>query len=168
MSHFDYTAVFALGQLVGATIGAVYAILAELRYLQAIRDGKVTTRERRHILATQRGLRFGMSVVLLSSLGLVLVGYVNQGAGFVLAPSYLAFVGLVVLIVTLSWVMSKRPRTFVWASLLTFTGWWYMVYLTMGALPVTSLAAAVSMYLVVLALLSSILHGARSFAKRRR
>ncbi len=162
----EWPVLLALGQLMGAVVGAASAVLAEVWYLEALRDGKVTRKENKHIAVATHGLRFGMSLVLLSSLGLLVTDYLlGGGRSAVLTPSYGALFGIIVLIFAISWTMSKRPKTFAWGSLVTFSAWWFMVYLTLGALPIDSLVAAAGIFLGTLLLLSVILHSARSFAR---
>jgi hypothetical protein len=168
MTTLNLSLVLAGGQVVGAVIGAFFAVVAEMRYVAALRDGKVTTKERRHIVATGRGLRFGMTLVLLSSLGLAALTVAHgSGKDLLLSPSFGALFGVVLLIGAVSWLMAKRPKTFVWGSLVTFSAWWYLVYMTLGALPIRSLMAALALFGAVLLLLSIILHSGRALARRK-
>ena len=64
-----------LCQALGAFVGTFTAIWSELVYIRAMRDGKIDTAERAHLDVIAKGLRFGMTLLLLSSFALVVVDY---------------------------------------------------------------------------------------------
>src|SRR3989344_9268396 len=90
-------------QALGALIGAVTAVWSELAYVRAMRDGKVDTAERAHLAVIAHGLRYGMTLLLLASLGLVIVAYM-RGSPLqpALTPSYWTFIALALLVISVS------------------------------------------------------------------
>ena len=62
-------------QALGALGGALAVVWGELAYVRAMRDGKIDSAERTHLRIIAHGLRFGMMLLLLSSLGLIIIAY---------------------------------------------------------------------------------------------
>ena len=151
-------------QALGALSGAFMAVWGELAYARARRDGKVDAAERAHLDALAHGLRFGMTLVLLASFGLVVEAYRTGSSGQpALTTSYWTFILLALLVIVLSWLLSKRALSFALGSAAIFTGWWFLAYLALGWMPSLSFGAAVSIYVVVTAVVFAWLHYLRFF-----
>ena len=56
-------------QALGALGGALAAVWGEASYIRAVRAGHLDRAERAHLDAIAKGLRFGMVLLLLASLG---------------------------------------------------------------------------------------------------
>ncbi len=143
------TSVLILTQALGALIGAIFAVRGELSYLSAARDGLIDKAERAHLNALARGLRFGMTLLLLASLGLVIVAYVsNASIQLALTPGYWSLIALALLVTTLSFALSRRRISFSLGSAAIFTAWWFLLYLAFGRFPPLSFGASVAIYVV--------------------
>lgn len=131
-------------QALGALVGALTAVWGELAYVHAMRDGHLSKAEKAHLAVIGRGLRFGMSLLLLSSLGLVLLSYALQAP---LPPaftaSYWILIALSALILLVSWLMSRKYLRFSVGSSVAFSAWWFLVYLTAGQLPAATTGATI-------------------------
>ena len=153
-------------QALGAIVGVFTALWGELAYLRALRDGKLSTAERIHLDHIARGLRFGMSLLLVASLGLVIVAYLlHAPLQPALTASYWTLMALALLVVGVSLALSRGRVSFALGSAIIFSGWWFLVYLTFGQLPALSFGTAVALYVVVVALFYALLHYVRLFAQ---
>ncbi len=151
-------------QALGALGGACMAVWGELAYVRARRDGKIDVAERAHLDALAHGLRFGMTLVLLASFGLVIEAYRSGSSGQpALTTSYWTFILLALLIIVLSWLLSKRALSFALGSAAIFTGWWFLAYLALGWMPGLSFGAAVAIYVIATAVVFGWLHYLRFF-----
>ena len=129
--------------------------------MRAMRDGKVDSAERAHLSVLTHGLRFGMTLLLLASLGLVVVSYIQHNSlQPALTPSYWMFIALALLIITVSWSLARRHVSFGLGSAALFTAWWFLVYLSFGWLLI-SFGSAVMAFIVMTAIFYAILHYAR-------
>ncbi|MBI5405426.1 hypothetical protein HY972_00080 [Candidatus Kaiserbacteria bacterium] len=149
-------------QALGASVGAFTAVWGELAYVKAIRDGKIDHAERAHLDSIAHGLRFGMLLALLSSLGLVVVAYVFQTAPQpAVSGSYWTLLMLAFSIIGVSWALSRGRISFALGSAILFTAWWFLAYLTLGLVPVLSFGAAIAFFVVATAIFYAILAYAR-------
>lgn len=149
-------------QALGATIGACTAVWSEIAYVRAVRDGRIDHAEREHLRIIGRGLRFGMSLLLLSSLGLVIVAYQLQGMPPpVLTPAYWILMVLALLVIGASWALSRRRISFAFGSAIAFTAWWFILFLTFGQLSISSFGAGVAFFVVAVAIFFAILYVSR-------
>ena len=155
-------------QALGALIGAVWAVWGEIEYLRAIRDGHIDKAERRHLDALARGLRFGMALILLASLGLVISAY-SFGSALqpALTASYWSFILLALLIILITWALSRSRVSFAFGSAALFTAWWLLVYLTFGRLPPLTLGASIALYVVATGVFYMVLRSVRSILIRK-
>jgi hypothetical protein len=155
-------------QAFGAVVGALTALWSELAYIRAMRDGKIDAAERAHLRIIGNGLRFGMALLLLASLGLVIAAYAEHVAFQpALSASYWIFIALAFIIIGVSWALSKRFISSVLGSAIAFSAWWFLVYLTLGKLPVLSFGAAAAFFVVATALFYAVLALARFIARKR-
>lgn len=153
-------------QALGACIGTFSALQGELAYIRAMRDGKIDVAERRHLDALARALRFGMTLLLVASLGLVVAMYAAHASlQPALTPSYWTLIALALLVITISWALSRRHVSFAMGSALAFTGWWFLAYLTLGWLPPVSFGAAVALFVIAAAIFYAVLSLARFYAR---
>jgi len=152
-------------QALGASIGAITAVWSELAYIRAMRDGTINTAERTHLRVIGNGLRFGMSLLLLASFGLVVVAYIlhttPQPAS---TTSYWTSIALASLIIGISWALSRGKISFALGSAAVFTAWWFLTYLMFGWLPPFSFGSAVALYVVLTAIFYALFHYIRLFA----
>jgi len=136
-------------QALGAGIGACSAVWGELAYVRAMRDGKLDRAERAHLDHIARGLRFGMTLLLAASLSLVILSYhlraTEQPA---LTTSYWILIVLALLVTWTSWALSRGRISFKLGSAIAFTGWWFLVFLTLGQIPPLSFGAVVAFFVV--------------------
>jgi len=149
-------------QAAGAFVGVACVVWGEFAYIRAIRDEHVDAAERAHLDASARGLYFGMTLLLLASLGLVILAYLSGGP---LQPAvtatYWSFTLLALLVTLLTWARSRGHISFTLGSAALFTGWWFLLYLALGRLPLLSLGASVALYVVATALFYGILRAIR-------
>lgn len=149
--------------LLGAFTGIATAIGGEFAYLRAIRDGKIDAAERAHLRIAARGLRFGMSLLLLASFALVILAYIlHEPLQPALTASYWIFMTLVLLIIGLSWALARRRVSFALGSAALLAAWWLLAYLTLGRLPL-SYGAAIALYVVLTAVVYVLLRSVRFF-----
>jgi len=156
-------------QTIGALIGAGAVLWGEFAYIRAMRDGRVTHAEREHLDRVALGLRFGMVLLLLSSLGLVIANYLAQSVTSpATSASYWILITLALLIVWASWALSRGRVSFAYGSALLFSAWWFLAYLTLGLLPVIAFSSAVAAFVVATALFYALLQTTRFFLVRKR
>lgn len=152
-------------QALGALVGAVTSVWGELAYIRDMRDGKIDTAERAHLNIIARGLRFGMILILLASLGLVIVAY-TSGAALqpALTPAYWTLIMLALLVVGISWALFRRHISFAFGSAALFTSWWFLVYLTLGLLSPLSFGSSAALLVVATAIIYALLRYVRILA----
>ncbi len=120
--------VIALIHALGAGIGAAGITFAEVRYLKAVADGNIDTHERDYIRTTFWALRWGMAIVLLSSIALGIVQYQLPGAPqAVLAVSFWASTTIALVIILAGYALAKGIMPWSIASALGFAGWWMIL-----------------------------------------
>lgn len=155
-------------QALGASVGVFTAIWSEFAYIRAMRDGRVDHAERAHLDVLAKGLRFGMTLLLLSSLGLVVATYFLETAVQpALSASYWIFITLALLIVCTTWALSRHRISFSFGSAIVFTAWWFLAYFIIGWLPQLSFGAAVAFLVVATAIFYALLHYGRFLALRK-
>jgi len=154
-----------LCQALGALIGVAAAVWGEIAYVRALRDGRVDVAERMHLHSIANGLRSGMTLMLLASFALVAVAYTKHA---VLQPaltaSYWILIVLSLLVISVSWALSRRRISFALGSAVAFTGWWFLAYLTLGQMPSLPFGTAVAFFVVATALFYALLRYARLLA----
>ena len=141
------------GQALGAVIGVATAVWGELAYMRAMKDGKVDTAEHAHLQLISRGLRFGMVLLLLASLGLVIAAYKSGSAPQpAVTVSYWTFVVLVAVITWATWALSHKKVSFALGSALVFSGWWFLLFLELGFFPLLTFGATIALYVICTAI----------------
>ena len=156
---------FFFCQVLGAFIGALTAIWGELAYIHAMKDGKVDAAERAHLNVIAKGLRWGMSLLLLASLALIIISSTLQGViQPALTASYWIFMVFALTIIGLSWALSIKKVSFALGSTAALTAWWLLAYLTLGRLAL-SFGAAIALYVVLTAVLYVVLRYIRVLAR---
>jgi len=157
-------------QSAGAFVGAIAAIWAERAYILAMRDGKIDVAEKAHLHSIGIGLRFGMTLILLSSLALIFISYSLHGpVQPAMTVSYWIFITLALLIIVISWALARRNIPSTLGSASAFAAWWLLIYLTLGLLPF-SYGAAIGLYLIFSAIMYAVFYYIRllSLHKRRK
>ena len=158
----------AFCQVLGALVGAFTAVWSEIAYVRAMRDGHIDAAERAHLHVLARGLRFGMTLLLLSSLGLVIAAYsLHASLQPALTPSYWISVLLAFLIIGISWALSKRRIAFAFGSAIVFTAWWFLTFLILGQLPMLSFGSATALFIVFTAVFYALLQYGRFIVLRK-
>ena len=152
-------------QGLGALTGAFSSVWSELAYHKAMRDGTIDTAERVHILAIARGLRFGMFLLLVSSLALVIAAYTShiplQPA---LTDSYWTFILCALFVIGISWALARKRISHTLGSTLVFTGWWFLSYISLGLFPTISFGGSLAFFIVSAALFYGVFMGLRTYA----
>ncbi|MFA6503048.1 MAG: hypothetical protein WCT45_02210 [Candidatus Paceibacterota bacterium] len=155
-------------QALGALIGACTTVWGELAYLRALRDGKFDHAERMHMRAIAHGMHFGMTLLLLSSLALVVVAYLSHAATQpAQTASYWTLSIFALLVIYVSWALSRKRITFALGSAIAFTAWWFLAYLTLGWIPILSFGASVAFFVVATVVFYGMLQYVRMLAKPR-
>ncbi len=156
-------------QALGALIGAGATIWGELAYLRAMRDGRLDRAERAHLRAIAHGLNFGMTLLLLSSLALVIIAYLlHASLQPALTAGYWTLIIFALLIIYVSWALSRKRISFPLGSALAFTAWWFLAYLTIGLMPARSFGATIAFFIIATGIFYAILQYARLLAKPRK
>jgi hypothetical protein len=163
------TILFVVLQAVGAIIGAGGAVLGEMSYFRAIADGRVDRAEREHLGVIATALRFGMLLLLASSIALVLIAFIEVSP-YQLAylASYWSMMTLALAVIWASWALSRRRIAFWLGSAIAFTGWWMMALLSLGRLPLLTYGATMALAVVACAIVAGILAYIRSLYPRLR
>lgn len=152
-------------QTLGALVGAFATVWGEFAYIRAIRDGKIDHAERAHLRAIAHGLRFGMTLLLISSLALVVIAYVlHNEVQPALTASYWVLLVLALLIVYVSWALSRKRISFALGSAIAFTAWWLLAYLILGWLPALPFISTIAFFVVATGIFYAILQYARTLA----
>jgi len=157
-------------QSAGAFAGAIAAIWGERAYILAMRDGKIDVAEKAHLRSIGIGLRFGMTLILLSSLALVFISYSLHGTVQpAMTTSYWIFITLALLIIIISSALARHNIPSTLGSASAFAAWWLLIYLTLGLLPL-SYGAAIALYLVFSGIMYAVFYYIRllSLHKRRK
>lgn len=158
-------ALFVLLQAAGALFGAFAAAAGELAYLRALHAGEPARGERAHLDHLARGLRFGMTLILLASFGLAMLAYLARAAA---QPAFTAgYWTLTLLALALIWVSWALSRGRIWRPLgaaVAFTAWWFLAYLALGFFPQISFGAALALFVVSTAVFYALLGYLRHFA----
>ncbi len=155
-------------QALGALIGAGAVIWGEIAYVRAVRDGKIDRAERAHLEALAHGLRFGMTLLLLASLALVIVEYAARAATQpALTTSYWALIVFALIVIYVSWALSRGRISFGLGSAIAFTGWWFLAYLAIGWLPPLAFGSMLAFFVIATAIFYAILQYARMLASPR-
>lgn len=156
-------------QALGACIGAFAALWSEISYVLALHDGKIDAAERAHLRAIGKGLTFGMTILLLASLALIIVSYTLHGAlQPALTASYWIFIMLALLIIGVSWALARKKISFAMSSAISFTAWWFLVYLTLGLLPFASFVSAFALFVILVAVCYAVLYYVRLLASPKK
>lgn len=154
-------------QAIGAAIGAFIALWSEFAYAKAMKDGKIDHAERAHLTVIAHGLRFGMTLFLLASFGLIVAAYVAQAVPQpAVTASYWTSIALALIIISVSWALSRKHISFSLGSASVFSAWWFLVYLSFGFLPLSFGSTAMS-FIVTTAIFYVVLYYARLLAVHR-
>lgn len=152
-------------QALGAGVGAFTAVWGELAYVKAMRDGSLDTAESAHLTVIAHGLRFGMVLLLLASFGLVVAAYLEGNTTQpALSPSYWTLIAFALIIIGVSWALSRGHISFKLGSAALFTAWWFLVFLSFGWMPL-SFGAALMSFVIAAAIFYAMLYYARILAQ---
>lgn len=152
-------------QAIGAIIGAYTVIHGELTYIRATRDGRIDEAERVHLVHIGRGLRYGMLLLLLASLGTVIMSYTSHAAVQpAVTVSYWIFMLLALLVTIVSWALARKHLSLLLGSAVVFTAWWFLVYLAIGLLPSLSVGSAAALFVIFAGIFYAMLRYVRRFA----
>lgn len=155
-------------QMLGAGIGALTTIWGEFAYIRAIRDGRLDHAERAHLDVIAHGLRFGMTLLLIASLALVIVAYfLHTTPQPALTTGYWTLTIIALLIIYVSWALSRQRISFALGSAIAFTAWWFLAYLTLGLVPPLSFGALAAFFVVATVVFYAMLQYARMLAHNK-
>ncbi|MFI5260738.1 MAG: hypothetical protein ACHQU0_03020 [Candidatus Paceibacteria bacterium] len=156
-------------QALGAFIGAASTIWGEFSYLRAMRDGRIDHAERMHLRSIAHGLRFGMSLLLISSFALVVIAYLSKFAVQpVLTSSYWTLIILAIIVIYVSWALSRNRISFALGSAIAFSAWWFLAYLTVGLMPTLSFGSTIAFFVLATAIFYAILQYTRMLASPKK
>lgn len=155
-------------QMFGTFVGAFTAIWSQIAYIKAMRDGTIDAAEQAHLRIIAEGLRFGMLLILVSSLGLVIIAYwLHTSYQPAVTSNYWISITLSLLIIGFAWALSRHRVSFRFGSAAIFTAWWFLTYLTVGWLSEITFGAAVAFYVVTTAIFYAVLTSIHFFALRK-
>jgi hypothetical protein len=158
---------FVILQAVGAILGAGGSVWGEVSYFQAIRDGRIDRAERAQLAVIARALRWGMLLLLVSSIALVLIAFIIESPFQpATTASYWSLMTLAFAVIWASWALSRRRAAFWLGSAIVFTGWWVLALLALGRLPLLSYGATLAFFVVACAIIAGVLAYIRSFYPR--
>jgi len=156
-------------QTLGACIGVFTSVWSEFAYIHAMRNGRIDSAERTHLNIIAKGLRFGMTILLIASFALVIIAYSLHGAlQPALTASYWTFISLSLLIIGVSWALSRQHVSFALGSAAIITAWWLLAYLTLGQLPIFFFGSAIALYVVLTAIVYVVLRYIRILALHKK
>lgn len=158
------TAFFVYTQALGALGGALAAVWGEIVYVRAVEDDCVTTAERTQLHVVAASLRYGMGMMLISSLALVVISY-HSGAALqpALTGSYWLFMVLALGVVYIAKRMSEGRMAHLTGTAVLFATWWFLAYLSFGLVPALPFGALVALYLFASVVLFGVLQYVRTF-----
>ncbi len=149
-------------QSLGVLVGLGYATLGEYFYIQAMRDGRIDIAERLHLRTISKGVRYGMTLVVLTSFGLVITDYLRDvPVQPALTPQYWVFMSLILLVIGFSWALSRSRVSFALGSAVTLSGWIFLVYMALTREPLLSFGSTVALFVITTALLYAALYYSR-------
>jgi len=149
-------------QALGAFTGTITALWSEISYILAMRDGKLDIAERAHLRIIGNGLRYGMTLLLLASLGLVIVSYTGgEAVQPAMTASYWTLAVLTLLTIGISWALARKNIHHTLGSAAAFSAWWFLLYLTLGQLPSLSFGAAAALYVVLVVVIYGVFYFVR-------
>lgn len=152
MNSLDAFLLFCQG--LGAFVGAVSAVWAEISYIRAMRNGHLDRAERVHLKVLGHGLRYGMALLLLSSLGLVITAYLQHAVMQpALTSDYWIVVTFAILIIALTWALSRNRISFALGSVAASTAWWALMYLAYQHASSVSYGDALATYVIATGIL---------------
>ena len=159
--------IFVILQAIGAIMGAGGAIFGQLAYFRAIKDGRIDRAERDHLRIIANGLRFGMMLLLISSIALVLAAFINSDPlQPALTSSSWILMTLALVVIWASWALSKRRLPFWLGSAIIFTGWWMIALLAFGRFPNIGYGPTILFTIVAGGIIAAVLAYARSLYPR--
>jgi hypothetical protein len=126
---------FAILHTAGALIGVGMVTFAEVFYTKAASDGIIDHHERKYLRHLFNGLRFGMTLVLVSSFGLIVLEYLIPNAPQdVLAAPFWTLQTLTLLVLLFGSMLSRKRGAWWFASAAVLTAWWIMLLIDLGFL----------------------------------
>ncbi|HQU07671.1 MAG: hypothetical protein B7X04_01915 [Parcubacteria group bacterium 21-54-25] len=132
-----------VAHMLATFLGASSITFAEWQYFHAIVDGRIEAGERAHLVTLFFSLRFALIMVLLVN---ILLGFVLAAAGSSFVPglttAYWFEMGIILVLITTSWLRFHGRIPFWAGSSIAFVGWWYLAGMDLGFVPVTDFAAA--------------------------
>ncbi len=154
--------------LAATIFGAGSITIAEWRYFRAISDGRIDDGERAHLVALFFSLRFALVLVLLTDVAAGFALYIlPTSISLALTTTYWFEMFVIFVLVLVSWMRFHGRVPFWIGSSIAFTGWWYLVGVSLGYVPVTNFAAAVIGFFVSAIIIAGIFGYARIIARRQ-
>lgn len=154
---------------IGASIGAIGALYAEICYLRAINTDLGAELERQWFTTTFNALAGGMFLVLLSSIGIVIVQYlVPGGPQYVFHSALWMQYSLSVIVIFAAWFLSRRAFPWWFGSSLIFSGWWMLLALEAWATEPISYLTLVFSYILLVFVTGGLMEYLRMLARERK
>ncbi len=147
-----------LTNVIGALLGTAFTTYAEIYYTIAASDGRIDHHERKYLRHLFRGLRFGMTLVLLSGIALIVLEYlVPSGQQAVLASPFWMLETLIFLVLILGRQLSEKRVTWWLGSAGVLSAWWMILLIDFGVFNQFGYLILVSLYVLTTLVVAGIL-----------
>lgn len=151
--------------LAATIFGAGSITIAEWRYFRALSDGRIDDGERAHLVALFFSLRFALVLVLLTDVAAGIALYIlPTSISLALTATYWFEMLVILVLILVSWMRFHGRVPFWVGSAIAFTGWWYLVGISLGYVPVTNFMAASIGFIVSALIIAGIFSYARVVA----
>lgn len=157
---------FLFFQMLGALLGASMVVWGEFAYIHALKDGKIDSAEQAYLHKIGNGLRFGMTLFLFASVGLVVVAFLlHTEVQPAQTTLYWVLTALSILTIATSWMLSRHRISFLLGSAIIFTSWWFLAYLVLGLVSMLSFGIAVAFFVIATAIFYAVFGYTRFLAQ---
>jgi len=144
-------AVLALIHTIGAAIGTYFTTFAEIAYTRAASDGVIDHHERKYIRRSYRGLKWGMSIVLVTGIAIIVVEYLTGTVQpSVLQGPFWFVIALTFFIILMSWLLSRKMATWWFAAAALLSAWWSILLIDLGFFNAFSFISLFFLYVLFL------------------
>jgi hypothetical protein len=164
---FELISIFSALNALGAIIGTAFVTWGEIFYTRAAADERIDHHERKYLRHLFRSMKFGMLLVLISSVALVVLEYlVPTAPETVLTSPFWALQTFVWLILILGWLLSKDRVAWWFGSAAILVAWWMIVLIDFGFLDSYTYLVLIAAYVVVTFVLAGLLGYVRIWTRR--
>ncbi len=146
-----------LAHLFAVLFGAGSITFAEWQYFRAIRDGHIDEGERAHLSTLFFSLRFALVMVVLVDIALGIALYIAASPVVLALTSMYWFEMLIVLVLIITSWLRFHGRIPFWAgSSIAFVGWWYLVGMDIGFVPIEGFTSALLGFIISIFILAGL------------